>query len=115
MRSASLVSLLNFMWGVGAMTCPLLIAFALRHNRISLTLLGCAAFGVVMVIGLLFTSFGADEKPHEANIAEASGAGPALHVTLALASLFLSMWRWKTALEFGRLNFPDVSRMASRA
>jgi len=53
MRSASLVSLLNFMWGVGAMTCPLLIAFALKHNRISLTLLGCAAFGVVMVIGLL--------------------------------------------------------------
>src|SRR5260221_6426289 len=88
MRSASLVSLLNFMWGVGAMTCPLLIAFALKHNRISLTLLGCAAFGVVMVIGLLFTSFGADERPHEANIAEAAGAGPALHVTLALASLF---------------------------
>jgi FHS family glucose/mannose:H+ symporter-like MFS transporter len=88
MRSASLVSLLNFMWGVGAMTCPLLIAFALEHNRISLTLLGCAAFGVVMVVGLLFTSFGADERPHEANVAEAAGAGPALHVTLALASLF---------------------------
>jgi MFS transporter, FHS family, glucose/mannose:H+ symporter len=87
-RSASLVSLLNFMWGVGAMTCPLLIAFALKHNRISLTLLGCAAFGVVMVIGLLFASFGADENPHEAKAAESSGAGPAFHVTIALAALF---------------------------
>ncbi len=87
-RSASLVNLLNFMWGVGAMTCPLLIAFALKHNRISLTLLGCAAFGVVMVIGLLFASFGADERPHEANVAETTGAGPAFHVALALASLF---------------------------
>ena len=87
-RSASLVSLLNFMWGVGAMTCPLLIAFALKHNRISLTLLGCAAFGVVMVIGLLFASFGADERPHEAKGAETAGTGPAFHVGLALASLF---------------------------
>jgi len=87
-RSASLVSLLNFMWGVGAMTCPLLIAFALKHNQMSLTLWGCAAFGVVMVIGLLFSSFGADERPHEAKAAETASAGPAFHVALALASLF---------------------------
>jgi fucose permease len=87
-RSASLVSLLNFMWGVGAMTCPLLVAFALKHNRISLTLLGCSAFGVVMVIGLFFASFGADERPHEAKVAETAGAGPAFHIGLALASMF---------------------------
>jgi MFS transporter, FHS family, glucose/mannose:H+ symporter len=87
-RSASLVSLLNFMWGVGAMTCPLLIAFALRHNRIGLTLYGCAAFGVVMVIGLLFVSFGADASPHEVKAAEAAGARPPFRITLALASLF---------------------------
>lgn len=88
-RSASLVSLLNFMWGVGAMTCPMLIAYALKHNRIGLTLQGCAAFGVVMVIGLLFASFGADERPHEAKAAETVGAGPAFHVALALAFLFI--------------------------
>jgi fucose permease len=87
-RSASLVSLLNFMWGVGAMTCPLLIAFALKHNRIGLTLRGCAAFGVLMVIGLLFSSFGADERPHEVKAAEAAGPGPAFPVALALAALF---------------------------
>ncbi len=87
-RSASLVSLLNFMWGVGAMTCPLLIAFALKHNRITFTLFGCAAFGAVMVIGLLFASFGTDERPHEAKVAEAAGAEPTFHVALALASLF---------------------------
>jgi fucose permease len=87
-RSASLVSLLNFMWGVGAMTCPLLIAFALKHNRINLTLWGCAAFGVVMVIGLLFASFGTDESPHEAKAAETAAVGPAFRVVIALASLF---------------------------
>jgi fucose permease len=87
-RSASLVSLLNFMWGVGAMTCPLLIAFALEHNRISFTLWGCAAFGVVMVIGLLFASFGADESPHKVKVAVMAGAGPPLHIAFALASLF---------------------------
>ena len=87
-RRASLVSLLNFMWGVGAMTCPMLIAFALKHNRISLTLLGCVAFGVVMVIGLLLASFGADERPHEAKAAKMAGAAPAFHVTFVLASLF---------------------------
>jgi FHS family glucose/mannose:H+ symporter-like MFS transporter len=88
-RSASLVSLLNFMWGVGAMTCPLLIALALRHNQINLTLMGCAAFGVVMVMGLLFASFGADERPHEARVSEAAGEGPAFHVTVTLAALFI--------------------------
>ena len=89
LRSASLVSLLNFMWGVGAMTCPLLIAFALKHNRINLTLLGCAAFGVVMVVGLLFASFGTDERPHEAKVAETAAAGPAFRVAFALAFLFI--------------------------
>ncbi|HKV64002.1 MAG TPA: MFS transporter [Candidatus Acidoferrum sp.] len=87
-RSASLVSLLNFMWGVGAMTCPLLIAFALKHNQISLTLWGCSAFGVVMVVGLLFASFGADERPHEARVAETRNAAPAFHIGFVLACLF---------------------------
>lgn len=87
-RSASLVSLLNFMWGVGAMTCPLLIAFALKYNQVSLTLSGCTAFGAVMVIGLLFVSFGTDKRPHEAKVAETAVPGPAFHVALALASLF---------------------------
>jgi MFS transporter, FHS family, glucose/mannose:H+ symporter len=104
-RSASLVSLLNFMWGVGAMTCPLLIAFALKHNRISLTLLGCAAFGVVMVIGLLSASFGADEKPHEAKTAETAGSGPALHVALVLASLFFIYVSMENGIGFWTAEF----------
>src|SRR5260370_23364800 len=99
MRSASLVSLLNFMWGVGAMTCPLLIAFALKHNKINFTLWGCAAFGAVMVIGLFFASFGADERPHEAKVTETAVAGPAFPVTLALASLFFIYVATENGLE----------------
>jgi fucose permease len=70
------------------MTCPLLIAFALKHNQISLTLLGCSGFGVVMVVGLLFASFGADERPYEAKAAEAGSAAPAFHIGFVLACLF---------------------------
>jgi FHS family glucose/mannose:H+ symporter-like MFS transporter len=104
-RSASLVSLLNFMWGVGAMTCPLLIAFALKHDRIDLTLWGCGAFGVVMVVGLFFASFGADERPHEAKAVETSGAGPAFHVVLVLASLFIIYVSMENGIGFWTAEF----------
>jgi FHS family glucose/mannose:H+ symporter-like MFS transporter len=104
-RSASLVSLLNFMWGLGAMTCPLLIAFALKHNQITLTLLGCAAFGVVMVIGLLFASFGADERPHEARVDETAAAGPAFQVALTLAFLFFIYVSMENGIGFWAAEF----------
>ena len=110
-RSASLVSLLNFMWGVGAMTCPLLIAFALEHNQINFTLLGCAAFGIVMVVGLLFASFGADERPHETKVAETAGAGPAFHVGIVLACLFFIYVSMENGIGFWAAEFSK--RLAS--
>src|SRR3979411_1224716 len=44
-RSASLLNLLNFTWGVGAMACSPLFAMALRNNRLPSLLIGYAIFG----------------------------------------------------------------------
>jgi fucose permease len=45
-KSASLLNLLNFTWGAGAMACSPLIALALRRNAVGSLLVGFAIFGV---------------------------------------------------------------------
>src|ERR1700730_15875432 len=56
-RSASLLNLLNFTWGAGAMACSPLIAMALRRNRLSALLIGYAIFGGLLALSLFFTPF----------------------------------------------------------
>jgi FHS family glucose/mannose:H+ symporter-like MFS transporter len=87
-KSASLLSQLNFAWGAGAMTCSPLIALALKSNRLSILLTGAAIFGGILVLGLLFASFG--EQKQEKNASTAGSASPAigLGVTIALALMF---------------------------
>ncbi|HET8926137.1 MAG TPA: MFS transporter [Candidatus Acidoferrum sp.] len=87
-KSASLLNLLNFTWGAGAMACSPLIALALRRDSLASMLVGFAIFGGVIVLGLLVTPFGAEH--HEANASAASSAKPriGLAVTVALAALF---------------------------
>jgi MFS transporter, FHS family, glucose/mannose:H+ symporter len=87
-RSASLLSLLNFTWGVGAMACSPLIALALRNNRLPGLLIGYAVFGGALVLALFFARFGTEK--HERVIATA-GAAPlnaGRGMTIALATLF---------------------------
>src|SRR5229473_5378677 len=57
-KSASLLNQLNFAWGAGAMACSPLIALALKRNGLNLLLTGTAIFGGILVLGLLFASFG---------------------------------------------------------
>jgi MFS transporter, FHS family, glucose/mannose:H+ symporter len=87
-KSASLLNLLNFAWGVGAMACSPLVALALKGNGVGSLLVGCAAFGGVMVLGLLFASFGADDGAKETKTEETSSPGPGWPILFALASLF---------------------------
>jgi FHS family glucose/mannose:H+ symporter-like MFS transporter len=86
-RSASLLSLLNFTWGAGAMACSPLIALALRHNRLPGLLIGYAIFGAALAFALLFAQF--DEK-HEISPAgaRATPARVSRVITIALAALF---------------------------
>ncbi len=86
-RSASLLNLLNFTWGVGAMACSPLIAMALRNNRLPGLLIGYAIFGGLLAFALLFARFGPEkhEKPATTETAPVLvGRG----VTVTMATLF---------------------------
>jgi MFS transporter, FHS family, glucose/mannose:H+ symporter len=87
-KSASLLNLLNSSWGVGAMACSPLIALALRRNAVSGFLAGFAAFGGLIMLCLLFASFGKQEHSQIAESSEQSVREIGLAVTIALASLF---------------------------
>jgi fucose permease len=87
-KSASLLNQLNFAWGVGAMGCSPLIALALKHNVLAKLLASFGIYGGVLVLGLMFASFGAEKHEKEANSAEAPGTGVGSLITVALAALF---------------------------
>jgi FHS family glucose/mannose:H+ symporter-like MFS transporter len=87
-KSASLLNQLNFAWGAGAMACSPLIALALKRNGLNILLTGTAILGGILVVGLLFASFGVQQ--HERDVSTAGGASPkiGLGVTIALAAMF---------------------------
>ena len=87
-KSASLLNQLNFAWGVGAMGCSPLIALALKHNVLERLLASFGMYGGVLVLGLVFASFGEEKHKKEANAGEASGTGVGLLITAVLAALF---------------------------
>jgi MFS transporter, FHS family, glucose/mannose:H+ symporter len=99
-KSASLLNLLNFTWGAGAMVCSPLIDLALRRNRLGSLLTGFAIFGGFIVLGLLFASFGVEEHDKNAKTAEAAGPGVGLAVTIALAALFFIYVAMETSIGF---------------
>ena len=119
-RSASLLNLLNFTWGAGAMACSPLIAMALRNNRLHGLLIGYAVFGGVLALALLFARFGAEK--HEEAIATA-GAPPlrvARGVTVALAALFFMYVGMETSIgvwsaEYSRRIANGISNMTTLA
>ena len=87
-RSASLLNLLNFTWGLGAMACSPLIAMALRNGWLRGLLTSYAIFGCLLALALLFAQFGAEkhEKVIETSDAPANRVGRG--VTIALATVF---------------------------
>ena len=97
-RGASLLNLLNFTWGLGAMACSPLIALALRRNRLPGLLIGYAIFGAGLVLALLLARFGTEK--HETPRVNAGG-GPlrvGRGVTIALATLFFTYVLMETSI-----------------
>jgi len=88
-RSASLLNLLNFTWGLGAMACSPMIAMALRNNHLPGLLIGYGIFGALLALSLLFARFGPEK--HEKHLESAGAATRTLGrgVTVAMAALFL--------------------------
>src|SRR6267154_2121852 len=85
-KSASLLNQLNFAWGAGAMICSPLIVLALERDGLGILLLGTAVFGGVLVLGLLFVSFGMQK--HDVNTSGAAFTAVGLGVTIALGAMF---------------------------
>ena len=87
-KSASLLNLLNFAWGAGAMVCSPLIALALKRDGLGILLAGTAIFGGILVLGLSFVSFGEQKHAKDASPGEAAFPVIGLGVTIALAAMF---------------------------
>ena len=87
-KSASLLNLLNFTWGAGAMACSPLIALALRRNFLPSLLIVFAAFGGLLLLGLLLTPFSSEHHRQNANLQEKHPAQIGWAVTIPLAALF---------------------------
>ena len=87
-RSASLLNLLNFTWGVGAVACSPLVLLALKHAQVPILLAGLGISGGLMVLGVVLASFGGERH---GEIAKAAGVGAidvGFGATVALAALF---------------------------
>ena len=119
-HSASLLNLLNFTWGAGAMACSPLIAMALRNNRLPGLLIGYAIFGGMLALALLFARFGAEK--HE-RTSDTVGAAPRLvghGVTIALAALFFMYVGMETSIgvwsaEYSRRIAHGITNMTTLA
>ena len=97
-KSSSLLNLLNFAWGAGAMACSPLIALALRRDSVDSLLYGYAVFGILLALGLIFTPFGDDRTAQGASAAGAPTLRAGLSVTIALAVLFFIYVSTETAI-----------------
>jgi MFS transporter, FHS family, glucose/mannose:H+ symporter len=87
-RSAGLVSLLNFAWGVGAVACSPLILLALRHGFLSASLYAVAFCALILGALFLFVSFPADKHASAAESGSSPAPIPALAITVGVAILF---------------------------
>ena len=86
-RSASLVSLVNFAWGAGAVSCSPLVLLALKNGFLPQFLIFFAGFGGLLAFSFLFAKF--PETKHAAtNSATAAATRVGLVTTLTLAALF---------------------------
>lgn len=88
-RSASLVSLVNFAWGAGAVACPPLILLALKSHLLARILFSFAAFGALLAFLFLFTTFPESTHPAPAVASTSSfAARVGFLTTCVLAALF---------------------------
>lgn len=86
-RSASLVSLVNFAWGAGAVSCSPLVLFAMKNGLLQQFLFGFAALGALLTIGFFFAEI--PEARHEEPTNGEAGAGNVAALsTIILAALF---------------------------
>jgi FHS family glucose/mannose:H+ symporter-like MFS transporter len=112
-RGASLLNLLNFMWGVGAIACSPLVLLAQSHVRLPVLLAGLGITGGLMVLGVMLASFRGDTHGEVAKASENGLADPGLAVTMALATLFFIYVATETSVGGWAVEF--AKRLANRS
>jgi MFS transporter, FHS family, glucose/mannose:H+ symporter len=122
-RSASLVSLVNFAWGIGSFASSPLVLISLKYAFLSKTLYLCAGFGCVLALTFLLPEFSENKEvapaPTPATGASAEGesgaaAGGAkigLLTTVVLATLFFLYVAVETS--FGSWAAAHVRRLSN--
>jgi len=103
-RSASLVSLVNFAWGAGAVSCSPLVLLALKNGLLPQLLIFFAGFGGLLAFSFLFARFPDAKHAATNSTTTAAAAGAGLGTTLTLAALFflyvggeVSLGSWSAA------------------
>jgi fucose permease len=87
-RSASLVSLVNLAWGVGAMFCSPLVLVALKNGLLAQLLYFFAGFGGLLAISFIFSTFPKGRHATSSPTINAVAARIGLVTTVTLAALF---------------------------
>jgi MFS transporter, FHS family, glucose/mannose:H+ symporter len=108
---ASMVSLLNFAWGIGAVACSPLILLALQHHFLSAFLFSVAFCAFVLAGCFLFVAIPAGH--HSDPVATGDASTPALAITVAISALFFIYVGTETSI--GGWAAEDTKRLAGRA
>src|SRR6267143_3892860 len=119
-KSASLLNLLTFTWGAGAMACSPLIALALKRNAVASLLIAFAIYGGFIVLGLLFAPFGTEKQERNGKATEAGSPRIGLAITIALAALFFIYVAVETSIgiwaaEYAKRLAKGITGMTTRA
>lgn len=112
-HSVGFVSLLNFIWGIGAVTCSPLILLAQRRHFLPTFLVAIACFGIVLAVFFLFVAFPSDKSARTADSASTTSTQPGLGVTVCVAALFFIYVGTETSL--GGWAAETVKRLAGGA
>jgi FHS family glucose/mannose:H+ symporter-like MFS transporter len=87
-RSAAALSVINAVWGMGAMTSPFLVDWALRTHRPKLFLFGTAAALVALLLALALVRFVPDSHAEIGDPSEAMGSIWNLRILPLICTLF---------------------------
>jgi MFS transporter, FHS family, glucose/mannose:H+ symporter len=110
-RSASLVSLVNFAWGVGSFSCSPLVLLAMKNDFLTKMLYLFAGFGCVLAVSFLFSHFPERHTETSGSEASAPASNIGLIVTATLAALFFLYVA--TEVSIGSWAAAHVKRLAS--
>jgi len=91
-RSASALSVINAVWGIGAMGSPFLLAIALKAHRPDLFLHGTAVALMLLVLSLALSRFSPDSRKQVSSSSPAAGpmwSSPMLPLICALFFIYV--------------------------